>query len=70
MTETILRVGPTAAHVASRTKQGFSRLTNGCAWNAASAFADCGRAVAHVRGSYGPRSCENSKIRSAARMIS
>ena len=32
----------------------FSRLTNGCAWNAVSAFANCGRAVAHVRGSYGP----------------
>jgi len=30
-------------------------LTNGCAWNAVSAFANCGRAVAHVRGSYGPR---------------
>jgi hypothetical protein len=29
----------------------FSRLTNGCAWNAVSAFANCGRAVAHVRGS-------------------
>jgi hypothetical protein len=26
-----------------------------------SAFANCGRAVAHVRGSYGPRLCENSK---------
>src|SRR6476660_7577554 len=37
----------------------FSRLTNGCAWNAVSAFANCGRAVAHVRGSYGPRLCEN-----------
>ena len=32
------------------------RLTNGCAWNAVSAFANCGRAVAHVRGSYGARS--------------
>ena len=32
----------------------FSRLTNGCAWNAVSAFANCGRAVAHVRGSYVP----------------
>ena len=31
-----------------------SRLTNGCAWNAVSAFANCGRAVAHVRGSYVP----------------
>ena len=30
------------------------RLTNGCAWNAVSAFANCGRAVAHVRGSYVP----------------
>jgi hypothetical protein len=27
-------------------------LTNGCAWNAVSAFANCGRAVAFVRGSY------------------
>ena len=32
----------------------FSRLTNGCAVNAVSAFANCGRAVAHVRGSYLP----------------
>ena len=31
------------------------RLTNGCAWNAVSAFANPGRAVAHVRGSYVPR---------------
>jgi hypothetical protein len=29
-------------------------LTNGCAWNAVSAFANCGRAVAFVRGSYVP----------------
>ena len=29
-------------------------LTHGCAWNAVSAFANCGRAVAHVRGSYVP----------------
>jgi hypothetical protein len=29
-------------------------LTNGCAWNAVSAFANCGRAVAHVQGSYVP----------------
>ena len=35
-------------------KARFSRLTNGCAWNAVSASANCGRAVAHVRGSYGP----------------
>src|SRR6185312_12968680 len=34
-------------------KARFSRLTNECAWNAVSAFANCGRAVAHVRGSYG-----------------
>jgi hypothetical protein len=27
-------------------------LTNECAWNAVSAFANCGLAVAHVRGSY------------------
>ena len=26
----------------------------GCAWNAVSAFANCGHAVAHVRGSYVP----------------
>ena len=32
----------------------FSRLTTGCAWNAVSAFANCGRAVADVRGSYVP----------------
>jgi hypothetical protein len=35
-------------------KARFSRLTNGCAWNAVSAFANPGRAVAHVRGSYVP----------------
>ena len=29
-------------------------MTNGCAWNAVSAFANCGHAVAHVRGSYVP----------------
>jgi predicted DNA-binding transcriptional regulator AlpA len=29
-------------------------VEHGCAWNAVSAFANCGRAVAHVRGSYGP----------------
>jgi hypothetical protein len=28
---------------------------------AVSAFANCGRAVAHVRGSYGPRLCEKPK---------
>jgi hypothetical protein len=27
--------------------------------NAVPASANCGRAVAHVRGSYGPRPCEN-----------
>src|SRR5439155_22824101 len=32
----------------------LSRLTNGCAWDAVSAFANCGRAVAYVRGSYVP----------------
>jgi hypothetical protein len=32
----------------------FSRLTNGCAWNAVSAFANCGRAVALVQDSYVP----------------
>jgi hypothetical protein len=37
-------------------KATFSRLTNGSAWNAVSAFANCGRAVAHVRGSYVPTS--------------
>ena len=29
-------------------------MTNGCAWNAVLAFANCGRAVAHVQGSYVP----------------
>jgi len=29
-------------------------LTNGCAWNAVSAFANCGRDVAFVQGSYVP----------------
>jgi hypothetical protein len=28
--------------------------TDGYAWNAVSAFANCGRAVAHVQGSHGP----------------
>jgi hypothetical protein len=37
-------------------------LTNGCAWNAVSAFANCGRAVAHVRGSYVPILLQKSKI--------
>jgi hypothetical protein len=37
-------------------RRGFSRLTNECAWNAVSAFANCGRAVAHVRGSSVPTS--------------
>jgi hypothetical protein len=36
-------------------KQGSVRLTNGCAWNAVSAFANCGHAVAHVQGSYVPQ---------------
>ena len=40
----------------------FSRLTNGCAWNAVSAFANCGRAVAHVRGSYVPIGGHHSGI--------
>jgi hypothetical protein len=31
----------------------FLQLTNGCAWNAVSAFANCGRAVAHLRGLHG-----------------
>ena len=31
-----------------------ARLINGCAWNAVPAFANCGRAVAHVQGSYVP----------------
>ena len=45
-------VGPGGQFVgrASRLLLRFSRLTNGCAWNAVSAFANCGRAVAHVRG--------------------
>jgi hypothetical protein len=30
-----------------------SRLSNGCAWNAVSAFANCGHAVAFVQGRYG-----------------
>ena len=37
--------------VTAASKQDFSRL-NGCAWNAVSAFANCGLAVAHVQGSY------------------
>ena len=42
-------------------KQRFSRLTNGSAWNAVSAFAHCGRTVARLRDSYGPSPCENAK---------
>ena len=38
----------------SRSCGQVSRLTNRYAWNAVSAFANCGRAVAHVRGRYGP----------------
>src|SRR6476661_8097189 len=38
-----------------RAKARFSRLTNGCAWNAVSAFANCGGAVAFVRSTYVPR---------------
>ena len=37
-----------------RTEARFSRLTNG--WNAVLAFANCGRAVVHIRGSYVPHS--------------
>jgi hypothetical protein len=44
----------TAAASSGKLAARFSRLTNGCAWNAVSAFANCGRAVAHVRGSYVP----------------
>ena len=41
------------------------RQTNGCAWNAVSAFANCGRAVAHVQGSYVPQAAASrcSKLR-------
>jgi hypothetical protein len=43
-------------------------LTNGCAWNAVSAFANCGRAVAHVRGSYVPILLQKSAIMTAKRL--
>src|ERR1700751_145136 len=38
-------------------------------WGRRSASANCGRAVAHVRGSYGPRPCEKPKNQSATRMM-
>jgi len=41
-------------------------LINGCAWNAVSAFANCGGTVAHVRGSYVPKA---DLIRSSKRSI-
>ena len=61
----LLRVAPgaTATACPAATLRRFSRLTNGCG---VSAFANCGRAVAHVRGSYGPR-CGHSND-STARM--
>jgi hypothetical protein len=41
-------------------------LTNGRAWDAVSAFANCGRAVAFVRGSYWPKPavsrCSNAPL--------
>jgi hypothetical protein len=40
-------------------------LTNGCAWNAVSAFANCGRAVAHVRGSYVPKAAVSNRSKAA-----
>ena len=50
-------------------KQGSS-LTNGCAWNAMSAFANGGRAVAHVRGSYLPNKRHYSITSSSIAAIS
>ena len=46
-------------------KQGSNRLANGCAWNAASVFANCGRAVAHVQGAMGhsTKSLRSSPLR-------
>ena len=38
-------------------------------WNAVSAFANCGRAVAHVRGSYGPRTGHSHLPPQMARLI-
>jgi hypothetical protein len=43
-----------ANHQSAGLQASLAQLTNGCAWNAMSAFAKCGRAVAHVRGSYAP----------------
>ena len=55
------------ARSVSPIKARFSRLTNGCAWNAVSAFANCGRAVAHVRGSYVPEGdIKNPMLRQCA----
>jgi hypothetical protein len=50
-------MSPAAQRKPKDSKARFSRLTNGCACNAVSAFANCGRAVAHVRGSYVPIGC-------------
>ena len=45
-----------------RTAARFSRLTNGCAWNAVSAFANCGRGVAL-------QSCANNAHRHPVRPL-
>ena len=53
------KTGGSRATVSNRSlpsKQGSVGLTHGCARNAVSVFADTGRAVAHVRGSYVPKS--------------
>jgi len=42
----------------------------GCAWNAVSAFANCGHAVAHVRGSYVPPEPDSLVIEDEVRRVS
>jgi hypothetical protein len=52
------------AAAAPRFLTGFKHAPNGngCAWNAVSAFANCGRAVAFFRGSYVPILLQKSAI--------
>ena len=47
---------PTGAGGLGEAKQGSVGLPTDALWNAVSAFANCERAVAHVRGSYVPMS--------------
>jgi hypothetical protein len=46
----------------ARLKQGSVGSPTDAPWIAVSAFANCGRAVAHVRGSYGPEADKQIEI--------